>query len=125
MNLIHTIAENLEAYQDGAEDASMLSAGREGGHGLDNLEGIAFEWGITDVVAYGGTGTAGFLAAQQLASAGLADGDNAAVGKDRVILEGGQLIGRQAQAEAGGRGPSGGTGGGRKRRHGYSDLRPE
>ena len=32
----------------------------EGGHGLDNLEGIAFEWGITDVVAYGGTGAAGF-----------------------------------------------------------------
>jgi hypothetical protein len=94
MNLIHTIAENLEAYQDGAEDASMLSAGREGGHGLDNLEGIAFEWGITDVVAYGGTGTAGFLAAQQLASAGLADGDNAAVGKDGVILKGCQLIGR-------------------------------
>jgi hypothetical protein len=50
MNLIRTIAENLEAYQGGAEDAPVLRAGREGGHGLDNLEGIAVERGVADIV---------------------------------------------------------------------------
>jgi hypothetical protein len=64
MNLIRTIAENLEAYQGGAEDAPVLRAGREGGHGLDNLEGIAVERGVADIVAYSGTGAARFLAAQ-------------------------------------------------------------
>ena len=125
MNLICTIVKNFKPYQDRAEDAPVLSAGRKGGHGLDNLEGIAVERDVADIVTYGGTGAARFLAAQQVASAGLAHGDNAAVGKDGVVLEGRQLIGCQAQTEAGRRGPGGRPDGGRKRVHGYSDLRPE
>ena len=41
MNLICTIVKNFEPYQDRAEDAPVLSAGREGGHGPDiSREGV-------------------------------------------------------------------------------------